>query len=133
MNGLWFTYFFINIGFHIIHCGLFSYWFEKGEPKEKEYFTYESLSQESKYNIALRYPFLEKTYGVSPKKSKINANKKKARQIVEIDLDRVDIRNDVAYKELIYDRNKLYFRYFTRNLIAISIPLIILALLLVVL
>lgn len=103
-------------GWHIVHCGLFSFVFEKGEPKEKEYFTYGLISQEGKYSVSLRYPLLEKTYGLKKKKSKINSNESKSHQIVEIDLNKTDIEKDVGYKEMISDRNRLYFRHFIKNL-----------------
>ncbi len=45
-------------GWHIVHCGLFTFWFEKGKPIEKEYFTYGLSTQEGKYSISLRYPML---------------------------------------------------------------------------
>ena len=72
------------------------------------------------------YPFLEKTFGVKAKKSKINSNRKKYCQIVEIDLNKTDVERDVAYKELIRDRNRLYMKYFIRNLSFISIAILIL-------
>ena len=104
-------------GWHIVHCGFFTFWFEKGKPSEKVYFTYGLSTQEGKYSISLRYPFLEKTYGVKNKKSVINANENRARQIVEIDTQKIDVEKDVGYKELINDRNRLYMAYFLRNLL----------------
>jgi len=102
-------------GWHIVHCNTFCFWFEKGHPANKEYFTYGLGSQEGKYSISLRYPSLEKTYGAKNKTSLINSNKSKKYHIVEIDVENVDIETDIGYKELIYDRNKLYLRYFIRN------------------
>lgn len=110
-------------GWHIVHCGVFLFWFEKGEPIEKEYFTYGLSTQEGKYSLSLRYPFLEKTYGLSKKKSKINANESKRYQILEIDTNKIDIANDCGYKEMISDRNRLYMRYFVRNFIISTIVL----------
>ena len=101
-------------GWHIVHCGIFFFVFEKGEPKNKEYFTYGLSAQEGKYNIALMHPFLEKRYGVKAKRSKINANRSKSLQIVEIDTDKIDVNNDIGYKELISDRNSLYLKYFIK-------------------
>ena len=103
-------------GWHIVHCGIFFFWFEEGKPEIKEYFTYGLSTQEGKYDINLRHPFLEKTYGVKPKKSKINANRSKTLQIVEIDTTKVDVNNNVGYKELIQDRNSLYRMYFIKCL-----------------
>ena len=102
-------------GWHIVHCGLFMFWFEQGEPLRKEYFTYGLSTQEGKYSLSLRYPFLEKTYGVKAKKSRINSNEKRGYRIIEIDLQRID----TAYKELVSDRNRLYRSHFIRNTIII--------------
>ena len=119
-------------GLHIVDCGLFSFLFESGEKSEKEYFTYGLSSQEGKYNIQLRYPNLEEVFGLKKEKSKINSSKSKGYQIVEIDTERIDVKNDVSYIELINDRNRLYLRYFIRNLgvfLTIGIFLIVLLLL----
>jgi len=100
-------------GWHIVHCGLVFFWFEKGEPAEKEYFTYcDMTGNDGAYSLCLRHPFLEETYGVKPQKSKINRNERKTRNIVEIDLNRIDIQNDVGYRELVDDRNRLHLKYF---------------------
>ena len=109
-------------GWHIVDCGAIWFLFEKGEPKEKEYFTHGLNTQEGNYSISLRYPLLEKTYGIKKKKSKINAKDRKSYNIVEIDTNRIDIKNNVGYKELISDRNRLYRRYFIRNLILFLVP-----------
>ena len=112
-------------GWHIVHCTMFSFTFEKGKPKQKEYFTYGLGTQEGKYNLSLLHPFLEEKYGY--KKSKINSNNKKSYQIVEIDLKRHNIETDVGYKELISDRNNLYLRFFIRNtVIFLAIALLLL-------
>ena len=95
------------LGWHIVDCGMLFFVFEKGEPANKEYFTYISLVNESKHNLSLMFPFLEKTYGVKEKKSKINANKAKFHQIVEIDTQKIDTEKDVGYLELISERNKM--------------------------
>lgn len=106
-------------GWHVVHCAGFFFWFEKGLPEEKEYFTYGMASQEGKYSIELRHPSLEKTYGVPRKASKINANEAKSYHIVEIDRNILDTSKHVGYRELIHDRNRLYRRYFIRILIAL--------------
>lgn len=118
-------------GWHIVHCGLFFFLFEKGEPCEKEYFTYSHLvaPNEGKYDVSLRFPFLENTYGVNKKKSQINANETKAHQIIEIDLKRIDVEKDVGYQELVSERNRLYLRHFIRNAI-VMLSVFVLALLL---
>ena len=113
-------------GWHIVDCGIFLFVFEKGEPIEKEYFTYRLSTQEGKYDIALRYPFLEKTYGVENKKSQINSNESKAYQIIEIDINKIDYKNDIGYRELIRDRNRLYLLYFFRNLSILLIASVVL-------
>lgn len=95
-------------GWHIVHCGFFYFVFEKGNPRPKEYFTYEltqPYNSEGKYSIILRYPLLETQFGVRKKRSKINANPDKAYQILEISTAKVD---DYAYEELKSDRNRLY-------------------------
>lgn len=107
-------------GWHVVHCNMLFFWFEKGEAKELEYFTYGLHTQEGKYSLVLRHPFIEETYGVKKKKSKINSNETKAYQIVEIDLQKAEQKN-IGYKELVNDRNRLYFLYFLRNFIVISL------------
>lgn len=119
-------------GWHIVHCGIFFFWFEKGEPKDKEYFTYGLSTQEGKYSLSLRYPLLEKTYGLKKKKSPINSNKNKVYAVVEIDLSRIDIENDVGYKEMISDRNRLYMKYFIRNVCVILSAILVLIVLFVI-
>lgn len=48
-------------GWHIVHCCGLLYWFENDLPEEKEYFTYFTpIRNEGKYDINMRYPFLEK-------------------------------------------------------------------------
>lgn len=110
-------------GWHIVHCGMFFFWFERGDPEKKEYFTYGLTTQEGKYSLSLRYPLLERTYGLRNNKSRINSDKTKKYQIVEIDISKIDIKNDTGYKELISDRNSLYMRYFIRNCIVISVAI----------
>lgn len=105
-------------GWHIVDCGLFYFLFEKGAPKEKEYFTYSADSPHKsagRFSISLRYPFLDVHFGVNQKKSKINSNANKAHQIIEIDVNRIP---DYEYSELKNDRNHLYK---TRAIINFSI------------
>ena len=120
-------------GWHIVHSGLFYFWFEKGAPAEKAYFTYGLSTQEGKYSLTLRSPLLEKTYGVSKKASKINANTTKKYQIVEIDTETIDIESDIGYRELLHDRNRLYGMYCIRNLctLALSVAAIMLIFMLI--
>ena len=113
-------------GWHIVHCGLFSFVFEKGKPREAEYFTYGLSANEGKYNICLRHPFLEKKYGLKNDKSPINSNKTKTYEIVEIDLNKIDAQNAIGYKELISDRNRLYMLHFIRNISILTSAILIL-------
>ena len=95
-------------GWHIVHCGIFYFLFEKGKPQQKEYFTYSvdsPLQSEGIFSISMRYPLLRSQFGVNRKKSKINSNLNKAYQIVEIDVNKV---SDYEYAELKEDRNRLY-------------------------
>lgn len=105
-------------GWHIVDCNLFSFTFEKGKPLKKIYFTF-SLGtfhrNEGYFDILLRYPTLETTYGVKRKLSKINANEAKAYQIIEIDTARIDVESNMGYRELMKDRNKLYVLKAVRN------------------
>lgn len=118
-------------GWHVVHVGIIFFWFEKGEPMDKEYFTYGLSTQEGNYSIQLRYPFLDKTYGVKEKKSIINANKNKKTNVVEIDTERIDVKTNMGYKELVSDRNRLYLRYFVRNILVYIILIIVLVIFLV--
>lgn len=115
-------------GWHLIKRKFFIYYFEKGEPEKREYFVWSpSYTGEGKYSIPLRYPKLTITYGKKKQKSKLNKNSYlKHETIIEIDTQKIDIQNDVGYKELIDDRNRLYLRCFIRNLcIVITILLIV--------
>ena len=88
--------------------------------KDIVYFTYEAggfRNDDGKYSIPLRYPFLIKTYGVKKKYSKLNRNEAKSYLTIEIDTQKIDIENDVGYKELINDRNRLYRKRAIRNTI----------------
>ena len=114
-------------GWHLVNrrFGII-YYFEKGLPKEKEYFAWEATyTGEGKYSIPMRYPFLKKTYGVKKQKSKLNKNAvTKHVTIIEIDTDRIDIYNDLAYQELKKDRNHLYLLRFLKNFVIFVILLI---------
>lgn len=115
-------------GWHLIDYGIFVYIFENGVPSDKEYFSYTcERVGDGKYSIPLRYPLLDETFGVKKKKSKLNKNsilKSKANTIIEVDTHKIDIENDIGYKELRHDRNKLYFLITIRN-IAIILALIV--------
>ena len=107
-----------NLGFHLVDSNLISFLFECGEPENKIYFTYDMGSghnDDGKYSIPLRYPFLDKTYGVKPKYSTLNKNQSKTHLTVEIDTQKIDTEDNAWYKELINDRNRLYHRRAIRN------------------
>ncbi len=116
-------------GWRLVRCGIFSFLFESSEIKEREYFTYDATKREGKYSLSMRHPFLEEKYGIKKKKSKINAQERKPYLIVEIDTQKIDIQNDVGYKELLADRKRLSLLYFLRNvgLFILSVIIIILA------
>ena len=113
-------------GWHIVDCGICSFLFEKGTPEKKKYFTYcvgGGHNDDGIYSIPLRYPFLEKTYGVKKKKSAINANLSKTYLILEVDTQRVDTEKDVGYQELVADRNRLYARKTVKTMAIIVLAL----------
>ena len=114
-------------GWHIVRYGTLLYEFERGCPCEREYFSYGVFTQEGKYNILLRYPFLEKTYGAK-KKSRLNSSWIAAYRIIEIDINKIDIQENVGYRELVKERNELYIKYCFRNF-AILLSIFILLLL----
>ena len=122
-------------GWHLIDSNMISFLFEQGAPENKIYFTYDpggSRNDAGNYSIPLRYPFLNKTYGVKRKYSKLNKNQRKTYLTVEIDTKKIDIENDIGYKELISDRNRLYRKLVIRNAI-IFIVLVIIFIMFVVL
>ena len=107
-------------GCHVVDSNFISFLFECGEPQNKIYFTYTAggfRNDDGNYSIPLRYPFLIKTYGVKKKYSKLNRNEAKSYLTIEIDTQKIDIENDVGYKELINDRNRLYRKRAIRNTI----------------
>lgn len=116
-------------GWRLVRCGIFSFLFENSDIKEREYFTYDDPKKEAKYSLSSRHPFLEEKYGIKKKKSKINAQERKPYLIVEIDTDKIDIENDIGYKELLADRKRLSLKYFLRNvgLFVLAVALIVLA------
>ena len=118
-------------GWHIVDCTLFSFLFEKGKPEDRRYFTYSidmPRADAGKYSIPMRYPMLEKTYGVHPKKSKINANKQKVYKIVELNREAIDTKYKISYCEMLNDRNRLYKMRAVRNLLLCIIAIIALGL-----
>ena len=115
------------LGWHLVDSNPFSFLFEQGNPENKIYFTYEAggaRNDAGKYSIPLRYPFLDKTYGVKINHSKLNKNRRKTYLTVEIDTIKIDIKNDVGYKELINDRNRLYRKLAIRNAILFLVLII---------
>ena len=118
-------------GWHVFDCKVFIYYFEKGNPEEKEYFVYTpTYTGEGKYSIPMRYPFLRETYGVKKKYSKLNKNSfLKNNTIIEIDTNRIDIEHDIGYKELKSDRNRLYAIMTIRNFSIILMVIILIIIL----
>jgi hypothetical protein len=114
-------------GWHLIDYGFGFYVFEKGKPLNKEYFTYScDYTGDGKYSILLRYPALKQKYGVNKKNSKLNKNNVlKGNTTIEVDTNRIDITNDLGYKELKHDRNRLYMLITIRNITAFSLVAII--------
>lgn len=114
-------------GYHLVDHGIITYIFEKGIPENREYFTYSSdRTGEGKYSISLRYPDLKKTYGKNRKKSKLNkANNSKGNIVLEIDTDRISLADNIGYKELVHDRNRLYFFRTVRNIVVIMLMLLV--------
>ena len=105
-------------GWHLVDSNPFSFLFEQGNPENKIYFTYEASgagNDAGKYSIPLRYPFLDKSYGVKTKHSKLNKNRRKTYLTVEIDTQKIDVENNIGYKELVNDRNRLYNKLAIRN------------------
>lgn len=95
-------------GLKLIDYGIFRYVFIQSIPQKTIYFSYTGLGGsrkgEAKYDLRLRHPFLEKNYGKSPKKSRLNSNvrKKHRKVIIEIAPEKATY----AYDELVHDRNK---------------------------
>ncbi len=114
-------------GWHLVDSNLISFLFEEGKPTEKVYFTYVPgpIYETPEYNLKLLYPGLEKNFGVKKKYSKLNKNESKAYQTVEIDTKKIDIERDIAYNELLCDRNRLYKKLAIKNLIFASILIIL--------
>ena len=108
------------------------YYFESGPKVEKEYFVWAwgfgAKNDSGQFDINLRYPFLIKTYGVKKKKSKLNRNSiEKFDTIIEVDPDKI---NDIGYKELVSDRNRLYKLAHIREMLMLLTPFLMIGLLL---
>ena len=95
-------------GLKLIDYGIFSYVFIQSLPQKTIYFSYTGLggshNGEGKYNLRLRHPFLEKVYGKSPKRSRLNSNVRKKHRKIIIEID--PQKTNYAYDELVHDRNK---------------------------
>jgi len=114
-------------GWHIVHCGLLTFVFEKGESFEKEYFTYYFSARDLKRSVTVCFSLFEKKYGVKAKKSKINSNQKKCYRIVEIDTEATDIKNDFGYRKLVEYRDNLHKKHLIEGIIAFTIVLLVYA------
>lgn len=113
-------------GWHLIARDGMAYTFEKGDPQYKEYFIWElGYTRESrKYDIPYQYPCLEKTFGISIKKSKLNKySKENVGLVIEIDLDKInnDLKLKEAYQELKQYRNRMYAKRALNNWIGFTI------------
>lgn len=115
-------------GWHLIarDYQLNSYTFEKGEPQYKEYFMWDlvTIRGNKKYDVSYTFPLLEYTFGISPKKSKLNQyNKEKNCHIIEVDLDKInsDPKHRTAYQELKQYRNRMYAKRALNNWIGFTI------------
>ncbi len=109
-------------GWHVVHCSCYVFWFEKGEPMKKVYFTPVNYRNNgTKYNLERKYPFFDVAYGMDKKKSKINANITKTLPILEIDIQRIDIQRNEGYKKLVAGRNILSLQCFIRNILRTTI------------
>ena len=116
------------LGWHLVDSNLISFLFEQGPPRKSVYFTYVVSSgrkDSGKYDITLRHPFIDKTYGVKNKYSKLNSNKSKSYLTLEIDTEKIDIENDESYSELISDRNSLNKKLAIRNFILFGISILL--------
>ena len=101
-------------GYHLIDYNSFCYTFEKGDPKNTEYFSCEwggFRNDDGYYNVLLRHPFAEEVYG--KKKSKLTKNRKHKMHsflIMEINKEKISGEIEIGYKELISDRNKYHLK-----------------------
>ena len=66
---------------------------------------------------------------IKKKYSKLNKNEAKTYLTIEIDTKRIDIENDISYKELLSDRNRLYKKLAVRNAIILGVLILLVILL----
>ena len=105
-------------GWHLVKRKAFVYYFAKGKPQKKEYFAWSpTYTGSGKYSIPMRYPNLRDTYGVKKKKSELNKSSSINNDtIIEIDTKWFDDPIDNGYKEMVHDRNHLYWVSFIKNI-----------------
>lgn len=114
-------------GWHLVDSNLVSFLFEEGKPTEKIYFTYMlgPIYESGEYDLLLLYPGLEKTFGVKKKYSKLNKNEAKDYRTIETNTKKIDVERDIAYNELLRDRNRRYKKLAIKNFIFASILIIL--------
>ena len=123
-------------GWHLIarDYQLNTYTFEKGEPQYKEYFMWDivTIRGNKKYDVFYTFPLLEHTFGISPKKSKLNQyNKEKNCYIIEVDLDKINSNPKLhaEYQEIKQYRNRMYTKRALNNWIFVTIYISVIVLL----
>lgn len=113
-------------GLCLIDYGFLKYVFKESEVSSRIYFVFNCggvHKDEGKYSILLKYPLLEKEYGLSSHRSFLNKNMKnkiKHKNILEIDSDKL---NDGFY-ELVAERDKLYLKRTIKNIIVFAIMIV---------
>lgn len=103
-------------GWHIVYCGWLRFVFEKGEKRQRIYFSLCTPDIHWKDSIDLLHPFWRRRYGKHPKKSKINASENPYR-VTEIDYHSFDEQKTIGFSELCKDRRRISIRYLFRDII----------------
>ena len=84
------------------------YIFEKGEPKNRIYFSFSTFFSKTsilfrRHWLQTKYPLIEKRFGVKSALSDTFLP-----TVVEIDTERINVRADPEYLNLVRDRNRIY-------------------------
>ena len=103
-------------GWHIVYCGWLRFVFEKGEKKQRIYFSLCTPDMHWKDSIDLLHPFWRRRYGKHPKKSRINASENPYR-VTEIDYQKFDEQDAIGFRELLNDRHRVSKRYLFRDIL----------------